>query len=369
MRASVAIVEDQAIASSLWQRIRAHDAATGVALSTLAIMGMTKNTGKTVALNHVLAQAAASNVRVGVTSIGRDGEDHDQVYMVPKPPVLVWPGSLVATARATLQRAKARNKFIASTGIHSPMGEIVLVQVLEYGEMEIAGASRSTDQRTVIALLKQCGADLVLLDGALGRSHHASPAIAEGVILSTGAAIGGGMGDVIRKTRDRLAILGLVQAPPTTRALCAELFNVGGVGIWARNGTQLFAEPIATLNAGATLLQFADADIGTVAVTGAVGRSLWRAVQTLADKHPGMSLVVHDGTKLFVDQLELAALQKNGSKVLAQHAIRLVGITLNHFSPFGGSFDAQEFLTTARASFEGYAVCDVQLEEQERFHD
>jgi hypothetical protein len=151
--------------------------------------------------------------------------------------------------------------------------------------------------------------------------------------------------------------------------LCGELFNKGGVGIWARDGTQLFAEPIATLNAGSTLLRFTEADVGTVAVTGAVGRSLWRAVLTLADKHPGMNLVVHDGTKLFVDQLELAALQKNGSRVLAQHAIRLVGITLNPFSPFGGSFDAQEFLTTARASFEGYAVCDVQLEEQERLHD
>ena len=126
--------------------------------------------------------------------------------MVPKPPVLVWPCSLVATARATLQRAKARNKFIASTGIHSPMGEIVLVQVLEYGEMEIAGASRSTDQRTVIALLKQCGADLVLLDGALGRSHHASPAIAEGVILSTGAAIGGGGRRVIALQADGSAM-------------------------------------------------------------------------------------------------------------------------------------------------------------------
>jgi hypothetical protein len=291
------------------------------------------------------------------------------VYLVPKPPVVVWPGSLVATAHATLQRAKARNKIIASTGINSPMGAIVLVQVMEYGEMEIAGASRSTDQRAVIALLKQCGADLVLLDGALGRSHHASPAIAEGVILSTGAAIGGGIGDVIRKTRDRLAILGLEEAPQATRALCSELFNAGGVGLWARDGTLLFAEPIATLNAGATLLQFSDADIGTLAVTGAVGRSLWRAVQTLADKHPGLNLVVHDGTKLFVDQLELAALQNAGNKVLAQHAIRLVGITLNPFSPFGGSFNAQDFLTTARESFEGHAVCDVQLEQQETFHD
>ena len=42
MRATVAIAKSGARASSLWQRIRARDAATGLALSTLAIMGMTK---------------------------------------------------------------------------------------------------------------------------------------------------------------------------------------------------------------------------------------------------------------------------------------------------------------------------------------
>jgi hypothetical protein len=345
--------------SLLWQRV-AQDG-----LRTLAVMGMTKNTGKTVALNHLLAQAHASSTLVGVTSIGRDGEDHDQVYQIPKPPVRVWPRTLVATARGTLQRAKARNRFLAGTGIESPMGEIVLVQVLEHGEMEIAGASRSTDQRTVIERLQQCGASLVLLDGALGRSHHASPAIADGVLLATGAAMGGGIPDVLRKTRDRLAILGIEQVNAETHARCAALFAQGGVGIWARDGQCLFQAPIATLNAGATLLQFVEHALDTVAVTGAVGRSLWSALKTLTWKHPGLRIVVADGTKLFVDATELAALHKQGAQVQAFTAIRMTGLTLNPFSPFGGSFDATEFRDAAHQAFPAMAVCDVVLEEQE----
>ena len=86
-------------------------------MSTLAVMGMTKNTGKTVALNHLLAQAAASGVALGVTSIGRDGEDRDAVFFVPKPAIVVWPGNLVATARSTLERVKVRYKPIDATGI------------------------------------------------------------------------------------------------------------------------------------------------------------------------------------------------------------------------------------------------------------
>lgn len=343
-------------ASVLWRRIQNSE------MSTLAVMGMSKNTGKTVALNHLLAQAADARIKVGVSSIGRDGEDRDQVFFVPKPPIMVWPGTLVATARATLQRAKVRWQLIDSAGIDSPMGEILVVEVLEPGEMEIAGASRGKDQRQVISQLKQCGASLVLLDGALGRSHHASPAIADGVILATGAAQGGGIQDVIRKTRDRLAILAIAQLDDEAKALCRAVFEHGGVGLWNSRGERVFQAEIATLNAGATLLHYIDCELATIALSGAVGRSLWQALGTLAARHPGLRVVVADGTKLFVDNAELLAFQKLGARLLAFNGINITGITLNPFSPLGGSFAAEDFLAAARDAFAGYQVSDVMFE-------
>lgn len=330
---------------------------------TLAVMGMSKNTGKTVALNHLLAQAAQDGISVGVTSIGRDGEERDQVFFIPKPPVRVWSGTLVATARATLPRAKLRCEFIAGTGIASAMGEIVIVKTLDQGEMEIAGASRGSDQRQIIARLQQCGATQVLLDGALGRSQHASPAIADAVLLATGAALGGGITDVIRKTRERLAILGIAPVDASTQALVAPLFATGGVALWDRAGTLLFQEPIASLNAGAVLLQYSEADIGAIALSGAVGRSLWQALTTLATRHPGLTVVVADGTRLFVENNDLLALEQLGARLLAWQAIRVAGITLNPYSPMGGSFVAEEFLAAARKAFADYVVSDVLLEE------
>lgn len=352
------MTDQQTPSNALWRGLRASG------LRTVAVMGMTKNTGKTVTLNHLLAQAARAGVAVGVSSIGRDGEDRDEVFQVPKPPVIVWPGTLVATARGTLQRAKVSLKTIGTTGIDSPMGEIVVVKVLELGKMEIAGASRGTDQRKLIAQLKQCGADLVLLDGALGRSHHASPAIADGVILATGAALGGGIDDVLRKTLDRLAILGIAQVDEPTRQICAPVFVKGGVGLWNSAGECLFHQDISTLNAGSVLLQHIGLGVATVAVGGAVGRTLWQALGSLAAHTPGFTLVVADGTRLFVQAADLAGLHKLGARVLAQRAIRMTGVTLNPFSPLGGSFAAPEFLRAARQAFSGYAVSDVVLEDQ-----
>lgn len=333
-------------------------------ISTLSVMGMTKNTGKTVCLNHLLTQANACATAVGITSIGRDGEARDQVFSIPKPPVRVWPGCLVATARDTLLRAGIRWKQIGGTGIDSPMGEILIIKALDHGDMEIAGASRSHDQHRVIALLKQCGAALVILDGALGRSHHASPAIADGVVLSTGAAIGGGIQDVIRKTRDRLAILGIAEVDAALGAQVQPLFQQGGVAVWNAQGEAVFDARMATLNAAATLLALPVSAMATIAVSGAVGRSLWQAISTLLGSHPGLTLVVADGTKLFVDATDVAIFTRRGGRLLALRGIRIAGITINPFSPFGGSFEAGEFLAAARHAFPEHVVTDVMLETQ-----
>ena len=343
--------------SKLWRRIEADT------LQTVAVMGMTKNTGKTVTLNSLLRQAAAAQVAVGVTSIGRDGEDHDAVFLIPKPSILVWPGTLVATARATLDRSKAGLEFMHATGMASPMGEIVIVKVIEGGEMEIAGASRGADQRKVIGLLRQRGARLVLLDGALGRSQHASPAIAQGVILATGAALGGSMEDVIRKTRERLAILGIEQAGQRIRERCQEVFSHGGVGLWNGHGEVLFRARIATLNAATTLLEYVESELATIALSGAVGRNVWQALLTLARSHADLCVVVADGTKLFIDNAEMRAFEKLGARLLAFDSIRIAGISLNPFSPFGGGFAANEFLAASRRALPGYVVSDVMFEE------
>ena len=350
--------------STLWHQIqgKATSEERAGSVYTVAVMGMSKNTGKTVTVNHLLAQAAAARVTIGVSSIGRDGEDRDHVFLIPKPPVIVWPGTIVATARATLQRTKVRFKPLGTTDIASPMGDIVIIKVLDYGAMEIAGASRGADQRKVIHQLQQCGAALLLLDGALGRSHHASPAIADGVILATGAAIGGGMTDVIRKTRDRLAILGIAPVDDVTRNRCQALFAKGGVAIWNSRGEVLFQAEIATLNAASILLQHIDADLATIALSGAVGRSLWQTLSTLATRHPGLTVVVADSTRLFIDNTDLVAFQTLGARLLAMRGINIAGITLNPFSPMGGSFAAAEFLAAARQAFSDYEVSDVMLE-------
>jgi hypothetical protein len=83
------------------------------------------------------------------------------------------------------------------------------------------------------------------------------------------------------------------------------------------------------------------------------------ALTVLLQTHPGLTLVVADGTKLFIDAVDLAQFERQGGRVCALRAIRLAGITLNPFSPFGGSFDAHAFLAEARSAWPEHVVSDV----------
>lgn len=52
---------------------------------SLSIIGMCKNAGKTTVLNKLIAELNESRVRLGLTSIGRDGESTDLVTRTAKP--------------------------------------------------------------------------------------------------------------------------------------------------------------------------------------------------------------------------------------------------------------------------------------------
>ena len=52
---------------------------------SLSIVGLQKNTGKTVSLNYVLDRLPVERKRIAVTSIGIDGETTDQVTRSARP--------------------------------------------------------------------------------------------------------------------------------------------------------------------------------------------------------------------------------------------------------------------------------------------
>ena len=66
---------------------------------SLSIVGLEKNTGKTVCLNFILDRLPSA-CRVAVTSIGIDGESKDQVTGTAKPEIILKEGTIFSTSIA-----------------------------------------------------------------------------------------------------------------------------------------------------------------------------------------------------------------------------------------------------------------------------
>jgi len=75
-------------------------------LLSLALVGLSKNAGKTTCLNHLICAWQKSGISrpLGITSIGRDGEEEDVVNGQPKPRIFIFSGTYLATAKSSLSR-------------------------------------------------------------------------------------------------------------------------------------------------------------------------------------------------------------------------------------------------------------------------
>ena len=109
--------------------------------------GTAKNTGKTTTNIAILRELFKTDISIGLTSIGYDGEDIDNITGLPKPRLLLKEGTIVATSEKCLHGSTAQFDVIKSTNISTPLGKIIIAQVIKKGLVIIAGPNKSTELR------------------------------------------------------------------------------------------------------------------------------------------------------------------------------------------------------------------------------
>ena len=107
---------------------------------TMSIVGMCKNAGKTTMLNWLLTGGHLRGT-LGLTSIGRDGESTDVVTGTEKPGIFVREGTLIATAKDMLRLGDVTKEILMTTGIPTPLGEVVILRARSAGYVQLAGPS------------------------------------------------------------------------------------------------------------------------------------------------------------------------------------------------------------------------------------
>jgi hypothetical protein len=308
----------------------------------LALVGLAKNTGKTVALAALLSELHAANRAVGVTSVGRDGEERDVIdFRIEKPAVNLWAGSLVATTDELLRASGIPHELLEHTDVRTPLGRVLIARVRGAGAIEIAGPSASAEVRMVADAMLAHGAEQVLIDGAIDRRAASSPAVADGLVMCTGAVLSAEIGEVVERTREAVALVRLPALGPQDRerwsgatrsVLLAE--NREPVELPARFALTGRPQEIAAV-------LDANPQAGRLVLAGALPEAFLAELARAAHRRRRtLEVVVGDATKVFLNERGPAWYERQGVSLAVLHPIVLLAITANPVAPQSHSFDS-----------------------------
>jgi hypothetical protein len=320
----------------------------------LALVGLAKNTGKTETLAASLRELATQNTRVGVTSIGRDGEEHDVIdARIDKPRIVLQAGSLVASTDALVRASGVAHERLAQTGVRTPLGEVVITKLTEQGAVEVAGPSTAEDLRTVSDAMIGFGAEIVLIDGSIDRRAASSPAVADGLVMATGAVLSEELEAVVAATKDAVDLVRL----PAVGSLRVEGSTGGGEELLTlERGLVLNAEPAEI---AALLREHPQAS--TFRVDGALSERFLDGLLAARTERAGRELriVAGDPTKVFLTRRGPDWYRRQGLAIEVLRAIDLKAITVNPVAPQSHRFDSEELRGLIEAAVPDVPVLDV----------
>ncbi len=310
----------------------------------LALVGLAKNTGKTQTLAAILAEHAAAGRRIGVTSIGRDGEERDVIdARIGKPRIHLQAGSLVASTDALLRASGVAHERLAQTGIRTPLGEVIVAELSEPGTLEVAGPSAAEDVREVSDAMIGFGAEQVLIDGAIDRRAASSPAVADGLVMATGAVLDEDIERVVTATADAVDLVRLPHARAGERVVLARELALN-------------SEPAEI---AALLAEHPHAN--AFLVEGALSERLLEGLLAARRERAGRELriVVGDSTKVFLALHGAGWYRRQGIAIEVLRTIDLRAITVNPVAPQSHRFDSRRLRELIGAAIPDVPVLDV----------
>lgn len=301
----------------------------------LGISGTAKNTGKTTTTISLLNHFTSQGIKLGLTSIGYDGESVDNVTGLPKPRLLVPRGVLVVTASRCLEVSSAKLKVIEALPIPTPLGKLLCAIVEREGLVVTAGPNQTRYLRAVREWLYRHGAELIIADGALNRI---APMIeTDGFILATGASYKPDS-QLIALDAQHLAEACNCSAAPED-LLQGEAFKTGTTVVWGKNGKILAAT-------SHSLLDPKELEPLNRVVQQAVGFYCPGLITTPSLKRlmeipfaSDMVWVLQDPTKILIANEPslihgfLMKIKEAGGSVAYRNPLPLLAITVNPFYP------------------------------------
>ena len=292
---------------------------------------MCKNAGKTTVLNALIHECAKHGEILGLTTAGRDGETSDLVTNTKKPEIFIYENTLAATSQQALGFGTISREIAGTTGIPTPMGEVILVRARSDGFIQLAGPSITGQLISVRDMLFDLGADRVFIDGALSRKSLAMPAVSSGAVLCTGASYSPDMYKTVYDTSYAVKLLGLHKTERTLPQITEKYTLI------RENEVFSFAElrdAVGCIRTGG---------IEAIAIKGGVTDSMIKELITAGRALSGIELLAEDASRLLLSRNSAEKLSRAGIAMHVKTGIKLIAVTVNPFSAYGNHYYKKAF--------------------------
>jgi hypothetical protein len=195
------------------------DLARASGARSVFVVGIGKNVGKTVAARAIYEAACDRGLRVGIASVGRDGEAVDAGDAAPKPRLFLRRGTLFATAREALPPSPAVEVVQLST-LQTAAGPLLYARVAQGAYYELVGPPTAAGMREVVErLISHCEA--IVVDGAIDRVA-ALAGTSGAIVVAAGASAAGTIGEALDDTLALVRRLAVAPYDPREDALHVE---------------------------------------------------------------------------------------------------------------------------------------------------
>lgn len=321
---------------------------------------MAKNSGKTVALNQLIAEAIDENIPIGLISTGRDGETEDIATETEKPKIFAEEGTYFATTTELLSLSEATVEIIEITDYRTALGEILIGKVKDSGYIQIAGPQSLNQIKELSQRLLDFGAEIVIIDGAIDRRTAAAPSIADATILSTGAVLSRDINRVIEET---IHIVNLFNLPVAEdgREIIEEYMEKDQIAVIDKDHTPHPINIKTAINCGDIIGEKINKESKYLIIPGSLVKSTVENIISTNKYYKNIDIVVKDGTKIFIPPKDWLKFMRYGVNIKVLNPINLIAITLNPYSPQGYYFEPDILLEKVRYFIKDIPVIDVML--------
>lgn len=308
----------------------------------ISIIGLAKNVGKTTTLNYLLSKQYHKK-RIGLTSIGRDGEERDIVTNTFKPKIYIEKGTIVATTTLCLKESDFTKMILETTNIITPLGEVVVVKALSDGFVDLAGPSHNNQIRKVIKIFEKYNVELILIDGAISRKGLADTFVSEASILCTGAAYSHNIDKVVKDTLHFVNILTLKEIDAVYKKRFNKLIREVNISVIDKDNRVKKLEVQTALKQADAIVKEINYNSRYLLLKGALSKQLVKRLIEYHDSYNDLTVVIVNGTKCLVEPNDIYLLNKCGVKIEVLNSINLLFVTFNPKSIYGYEFKEEDF--------------------------